>query len=711
MRPALKAIIQSLLPGLDEETSEEFERAYSILNRFKDISGCGSGRDHNIVDASNDQYFWQCLFLVSITSSSRRQGALAYLNRNLPKLGTSWRPFPASPSTITEESDRLDKEELPPEIEAVASPEPGLLVRCFATGLCDGQLLIQRGFLDLLVTHLPLHSAVLRRKVTSEDLEKLVAAAVSVVARREMSLNRRLWAWFLGPELLHQRRDSSSRDSDDGSTSEPHDDKTRSEYFQRYGLAPLISSIKKMLTADRIAPSFKARPFRICLSLMDRWEIGEFVVPQIFLEALSSVWRYQKTAPSKESFNEVLRSATVFFDGVESRLIWAEITKILLQTLQAESFSLQDGQDRLDLVLFIITKFNVREEEMLNVHIPIATLLLLTCIQPTLFGPIVDLKPAHGALIRSSLNICSHLVDLIPQRAFSNSSHNKALTNINDLKSRDRSVLHIIQEFYNSRQGAADVCDQVVPAKDLGAMLLDEAIQMVTHDLNRVESAANIQTELSILEKLIRKIPDIASLDWEKLLTLLMTTSKDLTTHMNSMFQTISTIVFALEVVLLALPSVSLQYDYQIRQIVPNLIVCLWPYLSPSQPEYNVEAARCILRLQKISPENRLVESSITTLMINEGLQNQRNKLDTESGRRFITLWAHVMSTTNGSQTSHPNFLFSKSSNIKESNEVNIDTIILARPLLLLLDSLSDTKTEIFIFSSGWISSVPNLQM
>ena len=87
IRPALKAIILALLPGLEEETSEDFEPTLRIINKFRDVAGQMSTRRPSIHADTGGEYFWQCLFLASITNPSRRLGVLAYLNRHLPKMG------------------------------------------------------------------------------------------------------------------------------------------------------------------------------------------------------------------------------------------------------------------------------------------------------------------------------------------------------------------------------------------------------------------------------------------------------------------------------------------------------------------------------------------------------------------------------------------------------------------------------------------------
>lgn len=374
LRPALKAIILALLPGLEEETSEEFERTFSILDRFKATVGRVPGRDTDDLDISSEQYFWQCLFLASITSTSRRQGALAYLMRNLPVIGK----FPnGSQATELIEQPAPDIEcekTLALAVEAVISPEPGLLIRCFATGLGDERILIQRGFLDLLVSHLPLSSPVFQDKVIPQDLERLVAAATSVMTRREMSLNRRLWTWFLGPEGSEDSSfatpNSAKFPTLDGNTTPTtlHKQK-QSCYFRCFGSGPLIRSILNMIKTESLAPSEKARPFRICLSLMDRWEVGGVVIPEVFQPLLQSAWLYQKTAPSQEAFAEVQRSASVFFDGVDSSLIWTALIKVLVVALADETSS-EAAQSHMELIWFIVTRFNLKEEEMQMLHIP-----------------------------------------------------------------------------------------------------------------------------------------------------------------------------------------------------------------------------------------------------------------------------------------------------------------------------------------------------
>ncbi|KAG7119381.1 Protein dopey like protein [Verticillium longisporum] len=323
LRPAMKSIVLALLPGLEEETSEDFDRTMKLMESFKVAIRSPGSEELTDVHSTGDDFFWQCFFLASITSHSRRGGALAYLVRTLPKLGE---PISSAPPK-DDGTNNGDQADLFNQLgRIVTSPEPGLLLRCFAAGLADEQLLIQRGFLDLLVTHLPLHSKVLQTRVKPADLELLLRAASGVVIRRDMSLNRRLWAWFLGPDP--PAADNESTVESPLSVEHPQSYLTsKTSYFEDHGLHSLTQALLAMIQASSDAsPTERARPYRICLSLMDRWEIGGLVVPEVFLPIVDSVRQYKGQSSNKNDFNEVFKSASVFFDGVESGLIYDQAT-------------------------------------------------------------------------------------------------------------------------------------------------------------------------------------------------------------------------------------------------------------------------------------------------------------------------------------------------------------------------------------------------
>ena len=708
LRPALKSIILALLPGLEEESSEEFEHTLGILDRLKGLIGSSIDKPHEQSAASGDQLFWQCLFLASITSASRRPGALAYLVRYLPRLGTR-NADPSRKDAVALSGTELDG--LSPEIEAVALPEPGLLIRCFCAGLRDGQVLVQRGFLDLLVTHLPLHSIVLQEKTSNDDLGSLIAAASSLVARRDMSLNRRLWTWFLGPEPSTDTDSSTvtsrSLPGSPGIIGPSHyQNASRTQYFEQHGLRPLVKSIKDMLKDESQNPAIRARPFRICLSLMDRWETGVLVVPQIFLPAMESVWRCRKVATSQEFSTEVLRSANMFFDGVESGLIWSELIRIIIHAFDTEAFGTQSAQEQLDLVLFIVTNFNIHEEEeMLTVHMPIVSLAVLVCIhsqtrQQTRPQTVVD-APVHLAL-----RIASRLIEVIPPRAFASDSSKHNSNSSKTVEGRD--IVLEIQKFYTSNQANSSFETPTFLTKDVGKLLLDSALGLVARDLKSNQFVAYFDLEISILDNIIKKVPNVEASHTEFASELHHASQRLAARESEAPFPVISSLVLVLETVCTYASSRPWLSEDLVRQDIPNLVRGLWPSLSPSRPRYNVEAVRCLWRLQSISPDTQLVESSITTFMVDQGSKDQ---ISIEGVRRFITIWTHSPSIINSSGSRRSSLVRNKSKLEEVTRNLTYELPVTERPLMLLLDVLEAPKCDLFVFVTTWLQSLTNFQV
>ena len=88
-------------------------------------------------------------------------------------------------------------------------------------------------------------------------------AATHVVLRRDLSLNRRLYAWLLGP-----------------------DDARASAYLATWGLDLLSETLCAQMTEQ---DKFEPRPFRIFVSLLDKWEIGAPLAERAVLPALRAL--------------------------------------------------------------------------------------------------------------------------------------------------------------------------------------------------------------------------------------------------------------------------------------------------------------------------------------------------------------------------------------------------------------------------------------
>lgn len=714
LRPALKAIILALLPGLEEESGEEFEQTLVILQRFKEAIACEQRDEDQVQDASGDQFFWQCLFLSTITSPSRRQGALAYLQRNLPQLGKQSEPQNGEIGRDKERSQKLSYK-----VKAVTSPEPGLLIRCFVAGLCDESILIQRGFLDLLVSHLPLHSEVLHRKVPPGDLVKLTTAAVSVVSRREMSLNRRLWTWFLGPKEspTEQKSDPASPKRADR---QDQNHGRQIKYFRQHGLSPLTQGILNLLDTKVVTPTEKARPFRVALALMDRWEIGSLVVPQVFLPALRSIWRYEKIARTSEEFTEVLRSANGFFDGIESGLIWDEMSMKLLSVTSMEVLDTQDFQERLELTAFVIANFDLQEEEMLLCHIPFLALSLLLKSQVLISKSKRDdgepealetgsknVGISHSEIVKRSLILVGQLMDLIPGQAFA--AHEAAhMSHAGpSLQTENQDFLTKMEEHYRGRREKAQSSGLRIDRSVIGRLLLSNILQMIKQGLRFDRPGQILNITNTLLDKACRKLPQTHLLEVVEILSDIQEAAKHKITaggHGVNQLTFITTLVSLLETVRAALPRTS--QDHRLRLILPRVVSALWPYLSPGSPKSNVEAVRCIWKIHWLSVDENLVESCVTSLMI---AAHGIDIMDIEGARRFGVLWSNS-NFSFGLHAQRSSLLppMGKRGTVVDRTK---EEHILARPLLLLLDVLEDSKTESFVFTSGWLQSMANVEV
>ncbi|KAJ4344996.1 hypothetical protein N0V95_006033 [Ascochyta clinopodiicola] len=697
LRPALKAIILSLLPGLEDETSEDFERMVSSLDKLREAV---QDQTNDMADAKSNNghasHFWQCFFLASITNASRRQGALAFLTRRLPKFG-----LPQSKSTTQSGS-------LPLEAEAAVHPEPGLLIRCFESGLSDPQLLIQRGFLDLIVSHLPLDSPVLQQRISKADLERLVAAAAGVVSRRDMSLNRRLWAWFLGP-------DPSAADVGDGPDSPTQarhntavDPSTvHAAYFSRYGLTALTTSVLKMINRRTKTSAERARPFRVCLSLMDRWEVGGLIVPELFLPALQSVQTYSEDA-SKDQVDEVMRSASAFFDGVDSGLIWGKLTHLVASSLDG-STTKQEALRQMKLAKFVLARFNLKEEDMLLHHMPLMIVATLTSL-----GKISQARNSQAidfGVIDLAVEIADSLVQIVPDRALK-VEHITKQQHVSAAMSAQRTqVLQQITTFYEDAQAGLDSAELLYEPTFLGHIALREASHITLATLQADGWPYSPEMPSRILANLVLKIQDLEVIEDFEFSSVLRESLSGQDSTQTVPFSHLSAIAGILAALQVARPSQPYISASNLSELLHQLVASLWHYLSPTMPKYHVEAALCVLQLHSIAPSDRLVEAAISAIVARQIMHHSIAAPVPDCGRRFAVLWTHTMhelslqSEKRGSVTRRASGMSLPPPTLSPKTFHSV----LTRPLLLLLDTLTEEGTETSTFMRSWLLDLPTL--
>jgi hypothetical protein len=699
LRPALKAIILSILPGLEDETSEDFDRMFSALDRLR---GVVEGPAHE-VKSSGSSHFWQCFFLAAITNASRRQGALAFLVRRLPKFGLT----PRRASDASEPSASANT--LPADAEAAISPEPGLLIRCFESGLSDPQLLIQRGFLDLLVSHLPLDSPVLQDRVGKEDLERLVTAAAGVVSRRDMSLNRRLWAWFLGPEpTAPEGIDQAATPTQDKHNDALDPATQHAAFFSRYGLEALTSSVLKMINRPSTSPTERARPFRVCLSLMDRWEVGGLIVSDIFLPALQSAQSYCETA-SKEQADEVMRSASAFFDGVDSGLIWGKLIFMITSALDVKKTSREEALRRAKLAKFVLARFNLKEEDMLLHHMPLMILSTLASLNATCEA--ANQLSSDPDVIEIAFEIADSLVHIVPDRTLRDDQATDQQLSDAIAVARTKAYKQL-SAFYEDSQGSLDAADPPFGAIELGQFILREAVCLFVVCIQPKARNSSLDVLARMLANLISKTQHLKALEEHNLFAVFQSALSRPTERGTQIpfchLSAITTVLTALQTSRPLKPFIPMS---QVPELVHPLIASLWLHLSPTNPKYHVETTRCLLHLHTIWPASRMVEAGIASIIETLSPQRQADLEANDCGRHFAILWTHtlhelnVQSEKRGSVTRRPSGQSVPASALASGDYQSI----LTRPLLLLLETLEEECSQTSAFMRTWLQDLPSL--
>ena len=140
--------------------------------------------------------------------------------------------------------------------------------------------------MDLLVRVLKIHEPVFRsavshpplndsadagcREATEGDRKMLMRVATGVVLQREISLSRRVYTWLLGPDETSDKQVA---------------------YFQQNSLDLLVSALEADFMSSMTDEDLNGiqHPFKVFLSLMDRWEIGANISPRLAIPALRAI--------------------------------------------------------------------------------------------------------------------------------------------------------------------------------------------------------------------------------------------------------------------------------------------------------------------------------------------------------------------------------------------------------------------------------------
>ncbi|XP_059152409.1 protein dopey-1-like [Physella acuta] len=322
IKPGLNGLLLGLLPGL-EEGAEYFERTNLLLEDF--------------CNAVGPPFFYTGIWECMLSCPSVRLCGSTYLLNHLNK-----------------------RQSMEDQLHMV-----GLNINLMVDGICgclqDSSVLVQRSMLDFLLLAFPMHNG----QMTRADLAKVVESAVNVVLRRDMSLNRRLYAWLLGTSTTATTAtvtsDSHYRQRADSSSTISEMDNT---YFQTYSKDLLVTALKtKLMEEDPFSSSSSdglasvLKPFRILISLLDKPEIGPVIIENVLLSVFrrlkqdgtahvsSDAGKSLLVTPETKLPLETLKTANLLFGSFEPYFLWDFIARMFAAACeQKQSGGKSDSQ-------------------------------------------------------------------------------------------------------------------------------------------------------------------------------------------------------------------------------------------------------------------------------------------------------------------------------------------------------------------------------
>lgn len=468
----IRPLLASILPGIDDESSEFQPLTLGLIETLQE-------------NLAEDSLFWQTCFLVMITSQERRLGGLVWLTKKFPSMNS----VPHLVSQKSQKAESKIEEKVPqdakalrddalslllPEAKHLLSPDPGLLIRCLVCCLNDNNdLLIRRGIWDLMVQRLHLDSPVLSTLVTPADKQLLLMSCCKTTLAKDMSLNRRLWNWLVGPAAAASATNTNRVGTE--VRKNENTEKNSCDFFLENGLQSLTSGLKEMLKDEKNVVNV----FNMCLAVMDRWEVGWLVIPEMFISLLITTQKFQKN-------ERILKTANSFFDAVETNIIWGKVFQHIKET------------EDLDFLRFVLDIFNISsDEEIIIRHLPLILLAILC------------LEESENQFNKENLYLlCEQLSNRIPERAFLPLEKSK----LSDEEQSSESIVRDISRFYSSVSNPTmsqntDGNNETSPpfhAHELTLLIVNHSYKLL---LRNIERRNNVLEAATIFVTVVSKIP------------------------------------------------------------------------------------------------------------------------------------------------------------------------------------------------------------
>ncbi|XP_037687642.1 protein dopey-2 [Choloepus didactylus] len=289
--PSLQAFVIGLLPGL-EEGSEIYDRTDALLLRLSLVVG--------------REVFYGALWGSLLVSPSIRLPASLFVVGHITR-------------------DTPSKEQA-----YMLGTDLQLTVKSLCASLLDSNVLVQRNNLEIVLFFFPfctcLDSSERAIPLLRSDIVRILSAATQTLLRRDMSLNRRLYAWLLGSDIKGNTIMSEAE------ISNCYEDQS-SYFFEKYSKDLLVEGLVGILRQEFSDAGVEERhhaylqPFRVLVSLLDKPEIGPQVVENLFLEVIRAFYSYCRDALGSDLKLSYTQSGNSLVSAIKENRNASEIVK------------------------------------------------------------------------------------------------------------------------------------------------------------------------------------------------------------------------------------------------------------------------------------------------------------------------------------------------------------------------------------------------
>uniref|UniRef100_A0A3Q1C5E1 Dopey N-terminal domain-containing protein n=1 Tax=Amphiprion ocellaris TaxID=80972 RepID=A0A3Q1C5E1_AMPOC len=328
--PSLQAFITGLLPGL-EEGLEVYDRTDALLVKLSLLVG--------------QQVFYGALWGSMLVTPMVRLPASVFIVTHFDRM-----------TSLSQQAHMLGYDHR-------------VVVSAFCLSLQDSNVLVQRNTLEILLYFFPFATSDPSIALSVEDMTTVVSAASLTLLRRDMSLNRRLYAWILGTDI---KGEMVSPHPTLSTTTEEHTTFYFSTYSRDFLVKAVINILKqKDVDSDPENVIVYLRPFRIIVSLLDKPEIGPAVLSSVLLEVVRAFYSYcrqmlgeetitssglsgnQLASKIKENKNasEIIKTMNMLVSSMNSEYLWEYMTRRFCASLSHPAPSVTEMSN---LIIFLL---------------------------------------------------------------------------------------------------------------------------------------------------------------------------------------------------------------------------------------------------------------------------------------------------------------------------------------------------------------------